>query len=45
MEQVENFEENSNLSNIDNILQFHDRNLRYTEYDNVESVADKLKKD
>lgn len=45
MEQVENFEENSNLSNIDNILQFHDTNLRYTEYDNVQSVADKLKKD
>ena len=44
MEQVENFEENSNLSNIDNILQFHDRNLRYAEYNNVESVADKLKK-
>ena len=45
MEQVENFEENSNLPNVDNILQFHDRNLRYAEYDNVESVADKLKKD
>ena len=45
MEQVENFEENSNLSNIDNILQFHDRNLRYAEYDIKTSVADTLRKD
>lgn len=45
MEQVENFEENANLPNVDNILQFHDRNLRYAEYDNVGSVADKADKD
>ena len=45
MEQVENFEENSNLSNIDNILQFHDRNLRYAEYDTVKKVADEVIKD
>ena len=40
MEQVENFEENSNLPNVDNILQFHDRNLRYAEYDIKTSVAE-----
>lgn len=45
MEQVENFEENATLPNVDNILQFHDRNLRYAEYDNVASVADKEDKD
>jgi type I restriction enzyme R subunit len=45
MEQVENFEENVNLPNVDNILQFHDRNLRYAEYNNVGSVADKVDKD
>lgn len=45
MEQVENFEENANLPNVDNILQFHDRNFRYAEYDNVGSVADKADKD
>lgn len=40
MEQVENFEESSNLPNVDNILQFHDRNLRYAEYDIKTSVAE-----
>ena len=45
MEQVENFEENSNLPNVDNILQFHDRNFRYAEYDTVKKVADEVIKD
>ena len=40
MEQVENFEENANLPNVDNIIQFHDRNLRYAEYDIKTSVAE-----
>ena len=40
MEQVENFEENVNVPNVDNILQFHDRNLHYTEYDIKTSVAE-----
>ncbi len=40
MEQVENFEENSKLPNVDNILQFHDRDLRYDEYDIKTSVAE-----
>ena len=45
MEQVENFEENSKLPNVDNILQFHDRDLRYDEYDTVKKVADEVIKD
>ena len=40
MEQVENFEENANLPNADNIIQFHDRKLRYAEYDIKTSVAE-----
>ena len=40
MEQVENFEENANLPNVDNIILFHDRNLRYAEYDIKTSVAE-----
>ena len=40
MEQVENFEENANLPNVNNIIQFHDRNLRYAEYDIKTSVAE-----
>lgn len=40
MEQVENFEENAKLPNVDNIIQFHDRNLRYAEYDIKTSVAE-----
>lgn len=45
MEQVENFEENSKLPNVDKLLQFHNKNLRYAEYDNAEKVADKSTKD
>lgn len=45
MEQVENFEENSKLPNVDKLLQFHDKNLRYVEYDNAKKVADESTND